>query len=105
MTPAAAVATSMVLQPEQSQLKTIIVHYDNEEDSESFPSEFKVRNIRDLKAQLLELCGINSDCTDVRVILDVREVIVNIDKIENGAEYTVGKKVKPHIIKLYFDKR
>ena len=102
----AAVETPpMLLQTEQSLLKTIIVYYENEDDSEQFPSELKVKTIRDLKDQLLELCGILTDCTDVRVILNARELIVNLDKIEHGSEYSVAKKVKPHIIKLYFDKR
>jgi len=104
--PAAVQVAPAAVQDEQSALKTLIVFYKFEDDSEQFPSEFQVRNISELKTQLSELCGIqNSNSKDIRIILNCREVLINILKVEDGVEYDVTKKVKPNLIKLYMDKR
>ena len=104
--PAAVQVAPAAVQDEQSALKTLIVFYKFEDDSEQFPSEFQVRNISELKTQLSELCGIqNSNSKDIRIILNCREVLINILKVEDGVEYDVTKKVKPNLIKLYLDKR
>jgi hypothetical protein len=94
-----------VFQPQQ---KTISAHYNMEGDSDQLPSVLVLSNFSDLKVQLSELCGIkNMETKDFRVILDHREVILNLIKIQDGAEYEVTKKVKniTNLVKFYMDKR
>ena len=100
-------ATSGVIdQSVQSELKTLLVYYLNDEDSEQYPTEVQVMNISDLKEQLAEVCGIkNKDSKDFKIILDSKEVIINVGKLEDGAEYSVSKKIKTSLVKLYMNKR
>ena len=100
-------ATSGVIdQSVQSELKTLLVYYLNDEDSEQYPTEVQVMNISDLKEQLAEVCGIkNKDSKDFKIILDSKEVIINVGKLEDGGEYSVSKKIKTSLVKLYMNKR
>jgi len=110
--PAGGAATSgagtsgVIDQSVQSELKTLLVYYLNDEDSEQYPTEVQVMNISDLKEQLAEVCGIkNKDSKDFKIILDSKEVIINVGKLEDGGEYSVSKKIKTSLVKLYMNKR
>ena len=87
--------------------KRIMVHLlpDGEEaDSESFPSELIVSNMGELKSQVAEVADVCSEST-IKVILNHSEQLVTIEKLVDGGSYTVTKKVKQGIVKIYFDTR
>ena len=56
-----------------------------------------------MKDSISHLLGSKTDKV-LSVVLDRNEVIVNIDKIVNLAEYRVTKKVKPSFTRVYLSK-
>ena len=86
--------------------KKLVVYYNDEEDSEQLPSEVNVRNISDLKEKLLELTGVkNMNGKELKIVFNHVELLVDIQKIIDGHEYNVVKKVKPSICKIYIDEK
>lgn len=83
-------------------IRVQLVHDEEEVDSEEFPTELIVSSMADLKEQIADVVVVNSG-TMMRVILNRSEQIVTIDKLVDGGSYTVQKKVKPGIVKIYFD--
>ena len=92
--------------PDQPETKTFSAFLDNDEDSEEFPTEIRVGNYNELKMQLAQMVGMKDiNAKDIRIILNMAEVIISIQKIQNGAEYNVSKKVKTNLVKLYISLR
>lgn len=73
-----------------------------DQDSEEYPAELIVENFSELKERLSEITGVRNDGV-LKVILNHTELIVTIDKIIDGKDYTVKTKVKPSIVKIYID--
>ena len=104
--PIIAPSASPSISPEPPETKTFMAFFDNDEDSEEFPTEIRVGNYNELKMQLAQMVGMKDiNAKDIRIILNMAEVILSIQKIQNGAEYNVSKKVKTNLVKLYITLR
>ena len=85
---------------------TVYLEDDQDQDSEKFPWEIRVRNIADLKKQLLDICGFESVRQNVIIILkDLKEAINSLEKIVDKSTYGIKYKGKESIIKLYLTRR
>ena len=73
-------------------------------DSESFPSELMVSTMGKLKRQIAEVAEVRDESI-IKVILNHSEQLVTITKLLDGGSYTVTKKAKQGIVKMYFDTR
>ena len=87
-------------------MKSITVHYDENEDSESFPWNLQVSNISDLKRELLEILGLDIGCKNIIVILEDQKIaITNVELIVDRAAYVLKFKRKEKAVKLYLSRR
>ena len=88
-------------------VKRIVVHLvqdGDQADSESFPCELMVSTMGELKRQIAEVAEVRDESI-IKVILNHSEQLVTITKLLDGGSYTVTKKVKEGIVKIYFDTR
>ena len=79
----------------------ITVHLSVEEDSETFPVEVMAKSITDLKRELADLCGIDSGSKRILLVLDRKEVIVNLQKLSTNCSYDLTYKCTDVLVKLY----
>ena len=88
------------------QLKSITIHYEENEDSEPFPWNLRVGNISDLKRELLEILGLDVGSKNVVVILEDHKIaITNIELIVDRAAYVLKFKGKAKAVELYLARR
>ena len=101
-----AIAARDVSSPSDTN-KTITVFFEeDDQDSETFPFVIAIKNISELKKELLEICGIQQAGKNVIVILsELKEAITNIVKLVNDSSYDLKCKGKERILKLYLSRR
>ena len=88
------------------QEKTFFLCHDYEYDSEELSTEVKVKDFDQFKEQLVVFSGVKrTESRIVIVVLEGREVIVTLDKLQEREIYSVRKKIKPNCIKVYLIKK
>ena len=85
-----------------TQRKKVTLHYGMEGDSDQYPLESHLTNFVDLKESLQSLLLLRKD-RPITVILDHKQVLVNIDKLKNGSEYRVTEKEKENFVRIFLD--
>ena len=82
--------------------KKVTLHYQIEGDSDQYPLECDLTNFVDLKESLKSLLLLRKD-RPFSVILDHKQVIVNIERLKHEAEYRVTEKEKENFVKVFLD--
>ena len=84
--------------------KAVKLHYTiDEDDSDQFPLEADLECFDDLKEALQILLHIKKGIM-ISVVLEHQEVIVNLNKVTDAAEYRVTKKVKENFVRVFLRK-
>ena len=102
-----AIAARDVVSIASDTSKTITVFFEeDDQDSETFPFVIAIKNIFELKKELLEICGIQQAGKNVIVILtEFKEAITNVVKLVDNNSYDLKCKGKERILKLYLSRR